>query len=83
VDVTIKPINFFEAHRLKVGYDGTTVSFQVDEDTPIIFAAPDTTRLVPTAPFNVLRTRVLVPASPTASASVLALFDDLAVNGSP
>ena len=29
------------------------------------------------------RTRVSVPASPTASASILALFDNFAVNGAP
>ena len=77
------PVSFFQAHRLKVSYDGTNFSFQVDGGTPIVVAAPDATRLAPTDKFKTLRTRTVVGASPTASASLLALFDDLAVNGAP
>src|SRR5262249_17274501 len=83
VNAAIKPVSFFEPHRLKLAYDGSNFSFQVDGDSPIVVAAPDVTRMSPRDAFKTLRTRIRVPASPTASASVLALFKDVAVNGAP
>jgi hypothetical protein len=77
------PVSLFEPHRLKVSYDGTNFSYQVDGGTPIVVAAPDVTRLAPKSQSKELRTRIAVPASPTESASVLALFDNVAVNGAP
>lgn len=80
---TLKPITFFEPHRLRVSYDGSAFSYQIDDDAPIVVPAPDSTRVAPTNQFKALRTRLVTPASPTASASVLALFENAAVNGAP
>jgi hypothetical protein len=77
------PISFFKPYRLKVAYDGASFTFQVDENTPIVVAAPDVTRNAPNNQFKALRTRTFVPASPTASASMLAIFEQVAVNGAP
>jgi hypothetical protein len=82
-NATVKPVNVFEAHRLRVSYDGANFAFQLDEDTPIVVPAPDGTRIPPTNQFKALRTRVIVPASPTASASILALYEHVTVNGAP
>jgi hypothetical protein len=83
VNAAIMPVSFFESHRLSVSYTGGSFSFKVDGGSPIVVAAPDVTRLPPTNQFKALRTRTLVPASPTAAASVLALFENVAVNGAP
>lgn len=76
-------INFFEPRRLKLDYDGTRFLAQLDTNPPVTFTAPDATRMTPRFPFMALRTRTLVPASPDAAARILALFDDVAVNGAP
>ena len=55
----------------------------MDGGSLIVVAAPDVTRLPPNNQFKTLRTRTQVPASPTAAASVLALFENVAVNGAP
>jgi hypothetical protein len=77
----IMPVSFFKAYRLKVSYDGAVFTFQVDDHTPATLVAPDATRNPPTNQFKALRTRTLLPASATASASVVALFEGVAVNG--
>jgi hypothetical protein len=74
-------VKFFEPHRLRVSYDGTRFSFQLDSGTATTFTAPDATRNTPTVAFKALRTRAVLPASPTASVTLVALFDDLLVNG--
>lgn len=79
----IESISFFQACLLKISYDGVNFSFQDDGRTPIVVAAPDATRLAPTYQLKALRTAIVVPASPTASASALALFDNVAVNDAP
>jgi hypothetical protein len=60
-------VEFFEPHRLSLAYDGSNFIFQIDNDDPVVFAAPHTTRLAPTVPLKALRTRLLIPASPSAS----------------
>jgi hypothetical protein len=82
-NVTIKPVNLFEPHRLKVSYDGSSFSYRIDDDPATVVAAPDTARVPPSNQFKALRTRVLTPASPGSSASVLALFENVAVNDAP
>lgn len=79
----IESIFFFQTCQLKISYDGVNFSFQDDGGTPVVVAAPDATRLAPTYQLKALRTAIVVPASPTASASALALFDNVAVNGVP
>ena len=83
VNAAMMPASFFQSHRLKVSYDGTNFLFQVDGGTSVVVAAPDVNRLPPTNQFKALRTRALVPASPTTAASVLALFENVLVNGAP
>jgi hypothetical protein len=79
----IAQVDFFQPHRLKVSYDGAAFAFQVDGAPAVEVAAPDVNRLGPTVPLKALRTRTVVPAAPSAFSSILALFDDVAVNGAP
>lgn len=83
VNNTLGPVSFLQPHRLKVSYDVFNFTFQMDNGTPVVFAAPDAARLPPVNGLKTLRTRLVVPASATASASVLALFDNFALNGAP
>lgn len=80
---TLGSIEFFEPHDLRIEYDGSEFIFTLDGFTPVMFTAPDETRNPPTVPFKTLRTRIMVPQDATASASVLALFDDVSVNDAP
>jgi hypothetical protein len=83
VNDVLGSVRFFEPHRIAIEYDGARFSFQLDDSSPRLFAAPHQTRETPRVPFKALRTRILVPGSVSASASVLALFDNVLVNGVP
>jgi hypothetical protein len=78
---SLRPVEFFQSHGLSIAYDGSRFIFQIDSDQPVVFAAPDATRHAPTVPFKALRTRLLIPASPSASGRILALYQNVAVNG--
>lgn len=82
-NAVLAPVGFFERHRLRIAYDGANFTFQLDEGEPAVVAAPDANRLAVPVGFKALRTRLVIPASPTASARILALFEDLSVNGTP
>jgi len=79
----LRAVQFFEPHQLKVTYDGNSFVFQLDSDTPVVIAAPHSTRLPPPVGEKLLRTRLHVPALPSASGRILALFEGLQVNGNP
>lgn len=80
---TLGPIRMFEPHTVRVEYDGTRFTFQLDANPPQTFTPTDATRLAPRVQLKTVRTRFRVPASSTASATVLALFDNVVVNGAP
>lgn len=77
------PVNFFEPHRLRITYDGTSFAFLLDGVTSASFQAPDSARNAPTVPYKAVRTFGRVPASTVATLSLLALFDNLTVNDAP
>jgi hypothetical protein len=79
-------VQFFEPHRLRIAFDpgSGNFTFQLDSDPPVIFTTPDAVRLPSMIPFAQLRARAgTIPADPNASASLLAFFDDVVLNGVP
>jgi hypothetical protein len=77
-------VQFFEPHRLRIAFDPATgtFTFQIDSNPPVTFVTPDAVRRPITVPLAQIRARAgTIPADANASASVLALFDDVAVNG--
>jgi hypothetical protein len=78
---SLGPIRMFEPHLLRIEYDGTRFTFQLDANPAQTLTPSDTTRSTPTVPLKTARTRFQMPASSTATASVLAVFDNVSVNG--
>lgn len=73
----------FEVHRLRLAYNNATgtFTFQLDGGTAQTFTVADATRNPPTVAFKALRTRVRTQDGPDARGKILALFDDVRVNG--
>lgn len=79
-------IEFSESHRLRIAFDAGSgnFTFQLDGAPPVIFTTPDAVRRPITVPFAQVRARAgTIPADPNASASLLAFFDDVVLNGVP
>jgi hypothetical protein len=78
-------VEYFQPHRLKVSFDFGTgdFRFQVDDQPPTVFTVADATRLAPTSPFMQIRARAGAPDGDETVGSMLALVEDVAVNGAP
>jgi hypothetical protein len=82
---TLAEVDFFEAHRLRLGFDQRAgiLSFQLGNERPVAINVPDETRLPPRVRTMHLGALAVLPADPAASATLLALFEQVEVNGVP